>query len=230
MALAMFGTIVTDLIGKAGGNVFQRGKFGSIFRRKGIPTNPQTVTQMEVRSHLTDSSMSWDALTDAQRVQWSNEAELYPENKKGRQVHLTGFAFFSKLNRNRQEIGESLLTGIPIMGMPEIFEGFSVEADTTPGTEDITLNLTPAINADNKVVVYATPRMRLGNRSSKKRLRKIGVLDHTFVSGGSIKDMYVARFGGMLQTGEKAEFQIKSVVIASGYASQPKKTYAVGTV
>ncbi len=230
MALAIFGTIVTDLVGKIGGNVFQRGGAGSIMRRKGLPTNPQTIPQMTVRSHMSDSSMSWDALTDAQRVEWSNLAQLYPVEKLGRMLHLAGFAFFSKLNRNRQEIGETLLTGIPHIMRPESFDSFSVDVVTTPGTEDIKLNLSPVITLDMKLIVYATPRMRPGNRSSKKTLRKIGVLDHTFVSGGSIKDMYVAKNGGMLQTGEKATFAIKAVVINCGYAGLPMKTYAIGTV
>ena len=68
MALATFGTIVTELIGKVGGNVFQRGAYGNIMKRKGLPKNPQSETQTVERSHLSASSKSWDALTDEQRV------------------------------------------------------------------------------------------------------------------------------------------------------------------
>ena len=230
MAIATFGTIVTDLIGKVGGNVFQRGSSGSIMRRKGLAKNPQTEAQMDVRSHMSDSSMNWDSLTDGERVMWSNTAELYPETKKGRTLKLSGFAFYSKLNRNLQEIGQPIQSVVPTMGQPESFDDFSVNATTTPGTEDIKLFISSAITADNKVIVYATPRMRPGNRSSKKTVRKIGVLDSTFITGGSIKNMYIAKFGGLLQTGEKATFEIKSVVIASGYAGLPKTTTAIGTI
>ena len=230
MALAMYGTIVTELIGKIGGNVFQRGKFGSIMRRLGIPINPQTEAQMAVRTHMTDCGMKWDTLTDFQRVQWSNEAELYPESKKGRMITLSGFAFFSKLNRNLQEIDEVMVSNVPHMGSPQSFETMEVDAVATPGAEDITLHFTPIINADMKLVIYASPRMRLGNRSSKKRLRKIGVVDSTFLTGGSIKDMYIAKFGGLLQAGEKGMFEIKCVVKTSGYAHLPITTYAIGTI
>ena len=158
-----------------------------------------------------------------------NLAALYPEKKKGRSVVLSGFAFFTKLNLNLLEIGQPLITGVPQMGQPDTLVGFSVDVVTTVGQEDIKLNLPAPISPENKVVVYATPTMRQGNKGSKTRLRMIGVIDSTFITGGSIKDMYIARFGGMLLTGEKAQFEVKAVVITSGYASMKVTTTSVGT-
>ncbi len=221
---------MTDLIGKVGGTVFQRGKFGSILRRRVFPVNPQSDRQMVVRSDTSNVAHLWSSLTDNDRLQWSFLAELYPVVKNGRQNVLSGFLFFSKCNRNRQEIGEAMITAKPVIGTPQSFEMFDVDVVTTPGSEEIKVNFDPAINADTKVEIYGTQPLRPGNKSAKTRFRKLGYVDDTFLTGSSIKDIYIAKFGGMPTTGEKIMFEIKPVVIASGYANLPMRTVSIGTV
>lgn len=69
---------------------------------------------------------------------------------------MTGFQFFTKLNRNLQEIGLPVITDCPQQTNVQYFDFFSVDIYSTPGTEDINLNFSPVISAETKLKVFAS--------------------------------------------------------------------------
>jgi hypothetical protein len=152
--------------------------------------------------------------------------------KKGVTYTLTGFNLFVKLNRNLQDIAEGYYKDISrtTLVIPAEMNGASVDIDCTPGTEDINLNIPAALASGTKAIVYATPVLKASRKPRWGKLRIIQTIDHTFVSGGSIKDSYVAKFGGMPATGEKAGFAVMPVDATCGLTNAKVYMTAVGTV
>jgi hypothetical protein len=72
--LAKFGAIVVDGRGKINGFVASRNTYGSYFRTKVTPANPNTTAQALVRGQFTAVSQAWRGLTSSQRLGWFNLA------------------------------------------------------------------------------------------------------------------------------------------------------------
>jgi hypothetical protein len=96
---------------------------------------------------------------------------------------------------------------------------FTVDVITTPGTEDIKLNIAPVIPTGTKVIISSTGIVNNGAKPRYASAKKLIVLDHTFVSGSSIKDAYEAVFGTIPATGAKVGFTCKTVNTADGVSS-----------
>ena len=216
--------------GRLGASVFGKSKSGPWEKMLGIPSNTMTDEQVNRHSQFAALSRHWSNLTDAQRKGWTDLAKYFPLTKKGISYVLSGFMFFMMLNSNLQVIGEPITEESPDIVAPETFTEFSVEAVATPGTEDLKVNLSPAIDTNSIVQLSATTILRPGRKGYEKDLYHIGNLDHTFVSGGSIKDMYIAKFGKLPGIGKKALFQVKATNISDGYTAIPLAYTAIGTV
>ena len=138
--------------------------------------------------------------------------------------------FFMMLNSNLQIIGQPINEFSPKVVEAMVLVDFSVNIGTTPGTEDIKLFISPAIDADNDLQVYASKILKPGRKGLEKNLRHIGNLDHTFMTGGSIKDIYLAKFGVLPGTGDKVYFHVKATNIANGFTGIPMSCTAIGSI
>jgi hypothetical protein len=222
-----------DRRGKVGGSVFQKGRFGNMERVLVTPRNPKTPYQLDVRSKLTSLSKIWGGmLTAAQRAVWTQRALTYPYVHKGKTITLTGFLMFMRLNRNFQEIGQPILDDCPqnLTSVLVPFDTISVEAKSTPGSEDIKLDFSPAIDADKIVMLYATTIVKSGTKVKESAYRKIGTLDSTFLTGSTIQDLYVAKFNEKLQTGSMAAFKTVEIDKNIGVVVGVKYATAVAAV
>jgi hypothetical protein len=218
------------LKGKLAGSVFQRNRYGNIIRNKTIPINPNTLDQQQVRLNVADLSKTWGTLSVNQRDRWSQVALDFPLVRGGRTYVLNGFMFFMKLNRCLQEIEEAIILDAPQIGKPQKFDSFSVDTVTTPGLEDIKLNISPAIDSGTKLRVYATRVLKPGVENFATKFNKIGIIDHSFISGGSIKVIYTDKYGNMPLTGDKAFFGVVSTLTASGFSEIMMTCRSVGAV
>ena len=92
------------------------------------------------------------------------------------------------------------------------------------------MNLNPAINTGTKVIIYATPILGKAVTYIKPSwYRKVAVLDHLFVPGGSIKTEYLSIFKVLPGTGQRVAFKMKAVDITSGKDQYPMSDVATGT-
>ncbi|MBP7496228.1 MAG: hypothetical protein KA792_01005 [Bacteroidales bacterium] len=214
--------------GRLGASVFGKNAFGPFEKMLGIPSNPRTIGQMNRRNQFAALARRWGNLTEGQRTKWDNLAKDYPIVRKGMSHYLSGFLFFLMLNSNLQIIGESIVEDSHRLDAPQAFESFSVDVVCTPGSEDMNMNVSPAISSGSKIQVYASKVLKPGRKAQAKEMRLITVLDHSFISGNSIKDAYIAKFGGMPSTGEKAAFWIKATNITDGYTSLPYTCVSFG--
>lgn len=219
MALIKFGQIIAEARGSLAGTVFSRNTAGSYMRQKVSPVQPRTPAQTLVRTLLTAVAQTWRGLTEAQRVAWNTVAPLFPNvNVYGDNVPLTGFGLHSKLNRNRQEVNEALLTDPPAQEEVEGLTALSLAIDNAEVVQDdkIQIIFAPALPVTQKSVLYATAPLSAGISFVKTEYRKIDVLDDTDVSPFPIGDAYFAVFGEIPPAGTKAFVKLRPIVVAAG--------------
>jgi hypothetical protein len=106
---------MTSASGSAGGVTASRNRYGSYFRGRAIPVNPNTSLQQVARTAFKVASSAWNSiLTDTQRQGWSTLAANTPmKNKLGDTVYITGNAMFAKINSPRVNAGEAMVLDAP---------------------------------------------------------------------------------------------------------------------
>lgn len=222
----------TDQTGRLGGVVFGKNKFGYFLKVFKPPVNPRTVDQQTVRSFLSDASKEWAKLTPAQRTLWDSYASGMTYISKGSTYTLTGFLLFVKLNRNLQDIGSAFYKDIDESTLisPAGMNGSYVNVITTPGSEDIKLFIPASLDVNTKAIVCATKVLKSSAKPKWNLLRTITVIDSTFVTGGTIKADYIAKFGAMPKTGDLLGFSVMPVNIVCGQTNGKVYTTVVGTL
>jgi len=209
--------------GKLGAVIFSRNQYGVYTCMRKPPVNPNTDAQKFTRAGTRNISREWAKLTDAQRENWRIAAHNYPFQKKGITYFLQGYVFFLKLNKNLYEVGEPVLKDFPLGAKidPQIFDLFSVTLVDTPTGKDMLLFLEPAINSNSKLSLFATMPVKSSELYGTRRRYKIAVLDSSFVSGSSIKDLYYNKFGQLPWSATKAFFEYKVTSLVNGFSSNP---------
>ena len=213
--------------GRLGATIFSKNKSGYYEKMFIPPSQPRTDEQVQVRENFTTLSRKWATLTALQRKGWGLLTDVIAGSQ-------SGFDVFMKLNRNLQDIGMAIIANAPqVILYPEQLADFQADIVSTPGAEDITLNFTGLIAADTKVKVFASKPLQPGRKAQRTTLRQIGVIDSTFVSTDSIKDLYIAKYGSLPGAGVSAMFGIEVVLksgTSAGIANGMKTSVATGTI
>ena len=222
MAKILLGDRIADIRGSIGGTTYSRNTFANYIRNKTSPVNPNTVAQQLVRNRLTAMSQSWGGLSANQRTAWIDGAPVWSNNNIFNQaINYTGFSLYGRLNRNRQEINEAFIPDFALPAAVDSFTTFSFIVSNTAGT--IVTSFAPAIAADHKVVIRATPGLSVGTEFVRNQFRKIAVLDSTDLTGVDLAAFYIAVFGQIPPIGAKVFMDAKQVLIANGQNSVPLK-------
>jgi len=153
MAKIEYGAMVGSASGSVGGTVFSRNRYGTYMRRKGIPVNPDTAKQQNVRAALAGVSASWRGLTAAQRLQWSTWAANNPiVDRMGNAQVLAGNAAYIQLNTRIVLTGEPGITAPPVTAGPDVLATMTLTGDIGIGTSEIAYTATP-LGADEELWV-----------------------------------------------------------------------------
>lgn len=92
--------------GSSGGVTASRNRGGQYFRRRAIPTNPNTPEQQTVRSSMTTLVASWQGLSVENREGWATYAENTPRTDPlGQVLVLTGQQQYIANNTQRIAAG-----------------------------------------------------------------------------------------------------------------------------
>ena len=127
MARVKLSPILTQASGSIGGITLQRNKYGMTMRQKPLPINPSSSAQYVVRQHMVTVQAAWQALTDAQRLQWDRFPDFSGQSiKRDRFVKISGHALYIKYQIMRLLTGQALLTTIAYTPFPTLttFEKF----------------------------------------------------------------------------------------------------------
>lgn len=93
------GSLLGELRGKLGGNVFSRNKSGAIIRQYVKPVSPNTVAQVNARAGFGQAGSLWATLSAAYRAYWGEFAESIFRPKNSTNIgQYTGQQAFQSLN------------------------------------------------------------------------------------------------------------------------------------
>jgi len=208
MAKVKLGAIVTDISGKLGGHVFSKNRSGKYMRTKGVPTNPQTSAQMNIRGQFAAISSSWSELTELQRTSWRNAVDQFATTDVfGDIKNPTGKALYQRLNQNLSVSEQPLIDSAPFAtDVPFL-------AITAAGGSLAANDLTVRYDGEglgNKVLVFATEPLSQGTKFVKNKLRLIEVFAGADSDTLDIELSYTNKFGELV-VGSNVYFGIKTV-------------------
>jgi hypothetical protein len=161
---AKLNSLLDDVSGKFGDNVFARNPSGLYLRKLVDPDQPNSERQMYVRDRFSVFASRWATITEEQRAGWNDLAgQITKTGKYGDLYNPTGHRLYIALNATRGEFALAALDDAPLAIEPTV-----PVADFAP-----TLNVTLAgelefkLGADatalaSKLLVFATEPMSPG--------------------------------------------------------------------
>ena len=93
------GSLIGELSGKLGGQVFSRNRSGAYIRQYVIPVNPNTVAQQNARSRFSSAAGGYHTLSDTQKAHWQEYANsIFSPLDEPNNGQFTGFNAWTSLN------------------------------------------------------------------------------------------------------------------------------------
>lgn len=139
MALVEFGNGVSQIVGRVGGNVFQRGRAGSQLRSLPINTGRKQNQGNFARGSLSSSSSYWRTLSDARKATWNALALTQTRyNRTGAPYTPSAFQVWNELQFNYSIVraGAYLSFAPAPVALPSL-SGTSVDISAGGSTIDI---------------------------------------------------------------------------------------------
>lgn len=194
--------------GSQAGTTSSRNRFGQYQRSRATPVNPNSPAQQSARNRLTQFSIGWRGLTDAQRAAWASYALNHPFNDAlGQQVFLTGHQTYIGINSALANGGLAAVVN-PDLTAPPAASTLGAVVTTVAGFS-ITLAPSP-VPANQALVFESSPPLSAGRSfNSDFRVVKVRAAAATAVLVGA--DM-VVKFG-TLAVGQK--FFIRASTVTS---------------
>lgn len=229
MAKIKYSALVSDMRGKLNGSVASKNRFGSYYRNKVTPVNPQTVYQQNARQRFGALSSQFKSLTNAAVNAWNEAAQNFPfTNIFGDQVFLTGQMLFNKLNGNLLKVGESVITVAPSPGTFPEFIATGGSASATTQTVEVQIDGLATPPSGYSLVAYATRPVPVTRNFLKNEYRFLA--GETFWADNVIdlSDAYPSRFGSF-SAGQKIGIRLALVNNENGQQSVPLEVVVVSS-
>jgi len=92
-------SLITAASGSVAGSTYSRNANGAYIRNKGVPTNPNTLSQQAARARFSTVSTGWKSLDDVQRQSFIDRVGEYPYvDALGQTKTYTGSQLYKALN------------------------------------------------------------------------------------------------------------------------------------
>lgn len=164
----------TSLSGKSGGTT---ATINNQFRRKSNPRQPNSASQMAVRSRFGSLSTGWGALTTAQQDAWIAAAPNFVLFKHGDAYTLKGNTLYQRLNNNLIRAGQSTITLPPLQAAFPFVEISDIECyiSEDDGTKFADLFTNPVIDITGfTAIALATHPFNPGKRAVDNLMLELG--------------------------------------------------------
>lgn len=218
MAVIKFSPIVSEARGKVGDVVFSRNSYSAYVRGFVVPTNPNTLSQQNVRGRFGGTAQMWRQITPVQRQQWKAQSEyINRTNIFGDSTPLTAFNWFMRANQNRVVLGAVAIPFPVLTPPPPQFTVDNIAADTTGGT--LIVSFSPVVPVNVAIVVYGTTGLSAGVNFVKSEYRLFSVIPNPQVSPIDLTVNYVSIFGALPLVGEKVFVKLRAIDVTSGIDS-----------
>lgn len=216
MARIATGSIVADIAGKVGDNIYSRNRQGPYVKAYAAPVQPGSASQILAQTQFSNAVLAWAALTDDQYIAYVAFAEQFQRsafNVTKRKVDPRSFFISNSLNR--QNISESAR---PRPVMPGDVGFLSFELDLSDGIHMYGTWRGGVNNSDYYMTLFSTIPKSLGVHSINS-VQQVYFHKFTYQSDTQ-KDLWpnwFARFGGSFPTtAERAFFSTKIIHVLSG--------------
>ena len=166
--------LIADAIGKFGGSTIYNGRTGPVFRNIRKAKNPNTASQIDVRSAVRLFSGSWKNLDPTKIIAWNAAgADTKKKNAVGNSYTSSGFDLFIAVNCVANFFGITVqIDDPPLMTAPTI-NGNIANMDATGGITPSFLVDIPIVSTGDKLMLFATPQMSAGRSNAKGKFRPI---------------------------------------------------------
>jgi hypothetical protein len=227
---AKLNSLLDDVSGKFGDNVFARNPSGLYLRKNIPPDQPNSERQMTIRDRFGVFASRWATLTEDQRVGWNGLAsQITKTGKYGDLYNPTGHRLYIALNATRGEFALAELDDAPLAIEPIVpLAGFDPTALVTAAPA-IEFKLGAAATAlGSRLLVYATEPMSAGRSViPDASFRLIGTANTADLLNADIGALYDAKFGvpaGGVKIGVKV-----IPVSESGFQGTPQSSLLIVT-
>ena len=204
--------------GSEAGVTYSRNRFGQYVRRRAVPVQPRTPSQVVQRGRMSTNSAAWRALTSTQRAGWTSlGGDISRDDSLGQSYTFNGFMAYCSVNNNNLDAGNAIVSDAPALATPADVLTATVTA-TSGGSPALSIAYTATpLPTGTKLFVYASPPVSAG-RTFNGDYRLVFVSAAAAASPANILSVYIAKFGALV-AGTKIFFQLQTYF--GGFRSGP---------
>jgi hypothetical protein len=227
---AKLNSLLDDVSGKFGDNVFARNPSGLYLRKNTVPEQPNSERQMNVRDRFSVFAARWSTITEEQRVGWNGLAgQITKTGKYGDLYNPTGHRLYIALNATRGEFALAELDDAPLAIEPTVPVADFVPTLNVTLAGELELKLGAAATAlASKLLIFATEPMSAGRSViPDASFRLITTADTGDLLNADLGDAYESKFGvpaGGVKVG------VKIIPVSdSGFQGAPQSSLVIVT-
>jgi len=228
-ASVKYGSIITEIKGKVGGQTYQGGTQGPVIRnsskltkadagRSSKLTKADAGRTIQNRANFAQTSSAWRDLSDENRASWVAGAVNFPfKNKFGETYTGSGYQVFMSVNTSLANINFSQRDDCPAPISLLATREFTV---TYADTVNPSYTFDGVIHADYSAILYACVNQSAGKQLTPGRLKAIRVFPAATYVAEDITDDYTNVFG-IVPTEGTVWFQLVMVSNITGQLCIP---------
>ena len=163
MARIATGSIIADISGKVGDEIFSRNRQGPYVKAYAIPIQPDSASQLDARTIFANAVIAWNLLSDSDYLAYKSFAERHLKPTFNGSVESDGVRSFfigNYINKNT-----TLTNDDPLPVDPEDVGFKSINVAFFTSTSLIVQVVAPTFSANHLVKFFASDRRSLGTRS-----------------------------------------------------------------
>lgn len=218
MALVEFGGGVSQIVGRVGGNVFQRGRAGSQLRTLPINTGRKQNQGNFARGSLSSSSSYWRTLSEARKATWNALALTQTRyNRVGTPYTPSAFQVFNELQNNAFLVAAGVfLTTAPAPSALPSFSGTTVDI-SSGGTSYAIDGTIVGGSSDWLWLIEATRPQGAGVQVNRAPFLIISATDDLSAVPTDQWSQYIRRIGFGPNEGQVIFTRISAIEAATGW-------------
>ena len=194
MANILPSSVVADISGKLGDQIYSRNRGGLYVKNYAVPSNPDTTDQHYMRLQLAAVPTAWASLSESDRIAWDNLAKQFPsKNKLGQPIAPSGYRLFTS-RYIRTRFNHSSGRPYPIVEQPPPLWSSRI-AHFIP-TQLTFYPQVPGNPSGITLVIYTTSQQGAGVRSfNTLSLTRLTDKSSPFSSNYSLYSSYTSAYG-----------------------------------
>ena len=215
MAIVKYGTVVIELKGSVGGNVFQKCGQSLSMRTKSTQRVNQSNASFLTRNNMRVLSSTWRGLTVAQRNSFITNASTYPTYDSWHNpIILSGYQMYIYINRRMQLAGFALVSTCPVYAAAAGYISFRAIYHKTGANFNQTIAV--AIPATVKLLVYISDALPVSTIHFPSNMRCIGSMSNLPVGVYNLFPLINAAFRVNPSIGQKFAYKVYAVNSVTG--------------